>query len=214
MASHTPEARMLPIGYPDCKKAPPPNEKAKHGKRQPIPGERAHAREQRIGKDRKGHRALAAEIVGKHAAEQAADRPTEYGYRNDRAGIGGDERVLGRVQELMQRNANGENKCEHFEAIERPPEVRGDKRFPLRPVERAIPWRILESADFAHDPLPDLCSACPAGRSRMKAYANIPRAWKSGLCRQARWSHFPEFTVSEARVRRTIRRYAPGRRRG
>src|SRR5215471_20189546 len=55
--------------------------------------------------------------------------------------------------------------------------------------------------------------ALPADRE-MKAYANIPRAWKSGLCRQARWSHFPEFKVSEARVRRTVRPYAPGRRRG
>src|SRR5262249_30806547 len=119
------------------------------------------------------------EIVGKHAAEQAADRPTEYGYRNDRAGIGGGERGLGRLQELMQRDAHGEDKREHFETIERPPEGRGDKRFPLRAVERAIPWRRLESADFAHDPLRDTCSACPAGRSRMKAYANIPRAWKS-----------------------------------
>src|SRR5262249_35865292 len=162
-----------------------PNKKAKYGKRHPIPGERAHAREQRIGKDRERHRPLAAAIVGKHAGEQAADRPTEYGYRNDRAGIGGDERVLGRLQELMQRDAHGENKREHFETIERPPEVRGDKRFPLRAVERAIPWRRLQSADFAHDPLPD-CSACPAGSSRMKAYANIPRAWKSGLCRQSR----------------------------
>src|SRR6516162_3255448 len=40
----------------------------------------------------------------------------------------------------------------------------------------------------------------------MKAYANIPRAWKSGLCRQARWSHFPEFTVlAQFEQRRTQR---------
>src|SRR5262249_44175381 len=156
-----------------------PNEKAKHGKRHPIPRKRAHAREQGIGKDRKGHRALAAEIVGKHAAEQAAESPTEHGYGNDRAGIGGDERILGRVQELMQGNAHGENECEYFETVERPSQIRGHKRFPLRPVERAIPRRRLESADFAHDPLPDICSACPVGSSRMKAYANIPRAWKS-----------------------------------
>src|SRR5262245_22643350 len=37
-------------------------------------------------------------------------------------------------------------------------------------------------------PLPD-CSACPAGSSRMKAYANILRAWKSALCRQSRPRH-------------------------
>src|SRR5262249_33405344 len=125
-----------------------------------------------------GHRALAAEVVGEHAAKQASQSPTEHGYGNDRAGIGRDERILGRVQELMQRNAHGENECEHFETVERPSQIRGHKRFPLRPVERAIPRRRLESADFAHDPLPD-CSACPAGSSRMKAYANIPRAWKS-----------------------------------
>src|SRR5262249_57681947 len=107
-----------------------------------------------IGEDGKGDRAVGGEIVGKHAAEQAADRPTEYGYRNDRAGIGGDARIFGRVQELMERNAHGENKREHFETVERPAEVRGDKRFPLRPVERAIPWRSFESADFAHDALP------------------------------------------------------------
>src|SRR5262249_49589913 len=82
----------------------------KHGKRHPIPGQRAHAREQRIGEDRKGHRALASEIVGKHAAEQAADRPAEYGYRNDRAGIGGGERGMGRVPEVMPRHPNpGQN---------------------------------------------------------------------------------------------------------
>src|SRR5262249_2169906 len=164
--------------------------------------------------DRKGHRALAAEIVGKHPAEQAADRPTEYGYRNDRAGIGGGGRLFGRGQELMGGNPPRGKKGEHLETTERPTAGCAGEGFPLRPVERAIPWRRFESADFAHDPLRDTCSACPAGRSRMKAYANIPRAWKSGLCRQARWSHFPEFKVLEARVRRTVRPYAPGRRRG
>ena len=41
-----------------------PDEKAQHAKGQPIPGKRAQAGEQRIGEDRKRHRALAAEIVG------------------------------------------------------------------------------------------------------------------------------------------------------
>src|SRR5262249_20219873 len=164
---------------------------------------------------------LAAEVVGEHAAKQASEPPTEHGDGNDRASIGRDERILGRVQELMQGNAHGENECEHFETVERPSQIRCDKRFPLRPVERAIPWRRLESADFAHDPLPDICSACPAGSSRMKAYANIPRAWKSAAAIATAgygaplYSGFvPEFTVSEARVRRTVRRFAPGRRRG
>src|SRR3984893_15327957 len=119
-----------------------PNEKAKYSKRQPIPGESAQASEQRIGKDRKGHRPLAADIIGQYAAEQATRPPTEDGYRNDRAGIERNVLVFGWVKELVQCRANGENKRKHLETVERPPEVRGDQRFPLRPVQRAIPWGI------------------------------------------------------------------------
>ena len=106
---------------------------------------------------------FAAEIIGEHAPKQPSESPTEHGYGNDRAGIERDGRILGRVQELMQGNADSENECEYFETVERPSQIRGEKRFPLRPVERAIPWRRPESADFAHDLLPKFAPAYPAG---------------------------------------------------
>src|SRR6266436_3883670 len=85
---------------------------------------------------------MSTSVVGKHAAEA----PAEHGDGNDRAGISGDERVLRRIQELMQRNADGEDEREHFESVEGPAEVRGGERLPLRAVQRAIPgprrlWR-------------------------------------------------------------------------
>jgi len=90
---------------------------------------------------------MSTSVVGKHAAEEAAEAPAEHGDGNDRAGISGDERVLRRIQELMQRNADGEDEREHFESVEGPAEVRGGERLPLRAVQRAIPgprrlWRI------------------------------------------------------------------------
>src|SRR5262249_7038540 len=102
------------------------------------------------GEDRKGHRPLAADIVGEDAAEQSAQPPTEDGYRNDRTRIGGNSRVFGGIQELVQRDPDGENEREHFETVERPPEVRSDQCLPLRPIERAIPRRMPEKCKFAH----------------------------------------------------------------
>src|SRR5262249_49103148 len=82
--------------------------------------------------------ALAAEIVGEHAAEQPAETPAEYRDGDDRAGIGGNELVLRGGKQLMQRHTHGEDEREHLEAVEGPAEVRGDERLPLRASERAM----------------------------------------------------------------------------
>src|SRR5262245_52103789 len=67
----------------------------------------------------------------------------------------------------MQRDSNGEDEREDFKAVEGPAEVRGDERFPLRAVERAIPRRRREDGGFAHDVLLEICAS--TGRSRLKS---------------------------------------------
>ena len=57
---------------------------------------------------------------------------------------------------LMQRGADNENKREHFETVERPPQVRCNQCFPLGPSERTIPWRMPDDGGFAHDSLPEV----------------------------------------------------------
>src|SRR5262249_48941408 len=85
---------------------------------------------------------------------------------------------------LMQRDADGEYQGEHFETVERPPEVRGDKGLPLRPAERAIPWRGRDGCEFAHDSPPKICLGMLAGSARMK-----PTLESRGLGRALRLAH-------------------------
>src|SRR5262249_42180946 len=145
--------------------------------------------EQRVCQDGQRHRPFAADIVGQYAAEQPTQPPTENGDRNDRAGIDGNELVLGRVQELVQGRADGEDHRKDLEAVEGPSEVRGDQCFPLRRIERAIPWRRprrrLMGAGFAHLSLPQSSLAGHAGGPRNAAYANIPCRWNGGWGRRA-----------------------------
>src|SRR5262249_54420014 len=70
----------------------------------------------------------------------------------DRAGIGGNERVLRRVEKLMQGNADGEDQGEHLKAVEGPAEGRGEQRLPLRLGERAIPRQKRNRTQRAHVP--------------------------------------------------------------
>jgi hypothetical protein len=58
--------------------------------------------------------------------------------------------MLRGVEQLMQRHADGEDQREHFKTVKDPAEVRGDERFPLRAVERAIPGRRRDDGGFAH----------------------------------------------------------------
>jgi hypothetical protein len=55
----------------------------------------------------------------------------------------------------MQRHADGEDECEHFETVESPAEVRSDKRLPLRAVERPIPGRRRDGDELGHHLLPN-----------------------------------------------------------
>jgi hypothetical protein len=57
--------------------------------------------------DGENHRPLAADIVGEHTAEQAVDAPTDDGNRNDDPGIGRNEPVVGRLEQLLERKTDG-----------------------------------------------------------------------------------------------------------
>ena len=116
-----------------------PDEKAQHGEGHPIPGERAEPGRQRIGEDGQDHRPLAADIVGDDAADHTAGGPAEDGGGEDVAGVTGNGRVLGRVEQLVQSEADGEEQRIELETVEQPAEVRGDQHPPLRAIERAIP---------------------------------------------------------------------------
>jgi hypothetical protein len=116
-----------------------PDQESQHRERRPVPRQGAQPRHKRIGEDRQHHGALAAEIIGEHAADQAADRPAEQRERDDGSGVDGNLTVLGRLEKLAQRGADRDHQREGLVAIEHPTEIGGDQRVPLAAVEQAIP---------------------------------------------------------------------------
>jgi hypothetical protein len=50
-----------------------------------------------------------------------------------------DGRVLRRIQQLTQREADGQEQREDLETVKRPAEVRGDQHLPLRAAQGAVP---------------------------------------------------------------------------
>jgi hypothetical protein len=129
------------------------DQKAQNGKGNPVPRERAQAGEHRVGEDREDHGALAAEIIGEHAAQHATDPPAQHGGGDDHAGVGRNQWILARVEQLPQRSSDSKDQGENLEAVERPAEVRGEERFPMHAVERAIPRQGPDRAGFPHQTL-------------------------------------------------------------
>ncbi len=80
----------------------------------------------RVGENGQGHRSLAADVIGQNAAEQPADAPAEHRDGDHRARIGGNEFVLRRVEQLVQRRADREDEGEDLKSVERPAQVRRD----------------------------------------------------------------------------------------
>ena len=108
-----------------------PTRKRRQRERHPVPGEGAKPGHDRIGEDRDDHGAPAADIIGQHAADQAADAPAEQGDADDGAGIGRDLRKLRRIEQLAQRHADHQDQREGLVAVEHPAEIRGNQRVPL-----------------------------------------------------------------------------------
>ncbi len=139
------------------------DDEAQHCERVPVPCECAHPGHDGIAQDREQHGALAADVVGDHAAEQAADRPAEQGEGDHRAGIERYLRVLGRVQQLMEGRADTKHQRVGLVAVEQPAEVGGEQGIPLAAVQRAIPG-LRAHCDIRHN-VPPTGGRTPRTRS-------------------------------------------------
>ena len=115
------------------------DEKPQQRKGDPVEGERAEAGRQRIGEHGDDHHPLAPDVVGENAADHPADAPSEQRDGDDGAGVSRNLRMQLWRQQLLHRHADGQDQAVGFKPIEQPAQVRGDKRVPLHPVQRAVP---------------------------------------------------------------------------
>src|SRR5260221_10456032 len=63
-----------------------------------------------MGEDGENHRAFAADVTGKHAADEAADPPTEQRDGDGGTDIGGNLRVLRGIEQRTHCGADGPEK--------------------------------------------------------------------------------------------------------
>src|SRR5262249_14447954 len=87
------------------------------------------------------HRAFAADIVGSDAADDAARGPPEHRRRKYVPRVAWNLRVLRRVEQLVQREADRQEQRIDLKTIKQPAEVRGDEHPPLLAIQRTIPGR-------------------------------------------------------------------------
>ena len=159
------------------------DQEAQDRERQPVPGEGADAGHDRVGQDREQHGALAADVVGDHAADQPADAPAEQRERDHRAGVDRDLRILRRIEQLVERHADRDHQRVGLVAVEQPAEIGGDQRVPLALVERAVPG-LRTSGDVGHG-IPPFVAIRRWRRPssfwrRASPRPSLPDRWRSG----------------------------------
>src|SRR5262249_21298878 len=130
------------------------DEEAQNRERYPIERDRGEPGGNRVGQNRQNHCALAPEVVGEHAADDAADSPAEQRDGDDRADIGGDLRVMRRLRQGAPRRTERPEQRMQFEPVGQPAEIGGEQDVALVAGEAAIPrlWQG-DGVGHGHSPL-------------------------------------------------------------
>jgi hypothetical protein len=105
-------------------------------------GERGQAAEERIEEDGPQHHALAADIIGQHAADEATQTPAEQGAADRDAGPDRPLRQLLWRQQRFQHRRQDQDQGEGFEAVEDPAHETRDQDAPMHRFEARVPWRV------------------------------------------------------------------------
>jgi len=143
-------------------------------------------RKRRIANDIQSNEIAVSPVVSEHAADDAADAPTQQRDGDDRADIGGNLRILRRVEQGAHGRTDRQDQGIEFEPVEQPAEIGGEQDVPLVTVEAAIP-RLPQGDGVGHGhPLwladPPTRVACNRGAPQPRGFM-FSRYWR---CRRAR----------------------------